>query len=150
MGIEGNERADEMVKMGAAKEGRDHVTEEGLRQWEKARRRENRVRVGHLDATKWDRHTASTYTHLRTNRGNLASWRKVLGKVDRDVCRWCKRESETGEHLVFECIHWDFRRPTRKIGEEWRKWKTSQQQQHVKEERLVYLDNHALPQVAEN
>ena len=26
MGIDGNERADEMAKMGAAKEGRDHVT----------------------------------------------------------------------------------------------------------------------------
>ena len=53
----------------------------------------------------------------------MASWRKVLGKADRDVCRWCKRNSETGEHLVFEYIHWDFRRPTRKIGGEWRKWK---------------------------
>ena len=52
VGIEGNERADEMGKMGAAKEGRDHVTKGGLRQWEKARRRENRVRMGHLDATK--------------------------------------------------------------------------------------------------
>ena len=105
VGIEGNERADEMAKMGAAKEGRDHVTEGGLRQWEKARGRENRVRIGHLDATKWDRHTASTYMQLRTNRGNLASWRKVLGKADRDVCRWCKGDSETGEHLVFDCIH---------------------------------------------
>ena len=71
--IEGNERADEMAKMGAAKEGRNHVTEGGLRQWEKARRRDNRVKNGHLDATKWDRHTASTYTQLRTKRGNLAS-----------------------------------------------------------------------------
>ena len=124
VGIEGNERADEMAKMGAAKEGRDHVTEGGLRQWEKTKRRENRVRIGHLDATKWDRHTASTYTQLRTNRGNLVSLRKVLGKADRDVCRWCKRDSETGEHLVFDCIHWDFRRPTRKIGEKWRKWKS--------------------------
>ena len=73
VGIEGNERADEMAKMGAAKVGRDHVTEGGLRQWEKARRRDNRVRASHLDVTKWERHTASTYTQLRTNRGNLAS-----------------------------------------------------------------------------
>ena len=124
VGIEGNERVDEMAKMCAATEGRDHVTEAGLRQWEKAKRRENRARVGHLDATKWDRHTASTYKQLRTNRGNLASWKKVLGKADMDVCRWCKSNSETAEHLVFECIHWDFRRPTRKIGEEWRRWKT--------------------------
>ena len=94
VGIERNERVDEMAKMGAAKEGRDHVTEGGLQQWEKAKGRQNRARVGYLDVTKCD------------------------------VCRWCKRNSETGEHLVFECIHWDFRRPTRKIGEEWRKWKT--------------------------
>ena len=67
MSIAGKKRADEMAKMGAAKEGRDHVTEGGLQQWEKAKRRENRVRVGHLDDTKWDRHTASTYTQLRTN-----------------------------------------------------------------------------------
>ena len=34
------------------------------------------------------------------------------------------RGAETGEHLVFDCIHLDFRRPTSKIGEEWRKWMT--------------------------
>ena len=47
----------------------------------------------------------------------------MIGKAERDVCRWCKRRSEFGEHVVFDCIHWDFRRPTRRIGEEWRKWK---------------------------
>ena len=120
-----------MAKVGAAKEGRNHATEGGLRQWEKARRRDNGVKGGHLDATKWDRHTASIYTQLRTNRGNLASWKKLIGKAERDVCRWCKRGSETGEHVIFDCIHW-------------------QQQHHVKDERLVYLDNHALPHVAEN
>ena len=124
IGIEGNEKADMMAKMEAAKEGRNHVIEGGLRQWEKARRRDNRLKGGHLDVTKWDRHTASTYTQHRTNRGNLASWRKLIGKAERDVCRWCKGRSETGEHLVFDCIHWDFRRPIRKIGENWRKWKT--------------------------
>ena len=40
------------------------------------------------------------------------------------MCRVCKRGSETGEHLVFDCIHWDFRRRTRKIGERWWKWKS--------------------------
>ena len=79
VGINRNERADEMAKMGAAKEGRNHITEGGLRQWEKARRRDNRVKGGHVDVTKWDRHTASTYTQLRTNSGNLASWRKMIG-----------------------------------------------------------------------
>ena len=76
-----------MANMGAAKEARSHVKEGGLRQWEKVRRRGNRVNSGHLDATKWDRHTVSTYTQLRTNRGNLASWKKLIGKAERDVCR---------------------------------------------------------------
>ena len=35
VGIEGNERADEMAKMGAAKEGRNHVTKGSLRQWKR-------------------------------------------------------------------------------------------------------------------
>ena len=48
--------------MGAANEGRNHVTEGNLRQWEKARKKVDRVKGGYLDATKWDRHTASTYT----------------------------------------------------------------------------------------
>ena len=112
-----------MAKMSAAKEGRDHVTEKGLRQGEKAKRRDNRMKGGSLDAIKWDRHTASTYTQLRTKQGNLASWKKLWGKANRDVCRWCKGNSETGEHLVFDCIQWDFRRPTRTIVEEWRKWR---------------------------
>ena len=62
VGIEGIERADEMAKIGAAEEGRNNVTEGGLGQWEKARRRDNRGESGHMNATKWDRHTASTYT----------------------------------------------------------------------------------------
>ena len=48
----------------------------------------------------------------------------MIGRAERDVCRWCKRGSETGEQLVFDCIHSDLRRSTRKIEEEWRKWKT--------------------------
>ena len=43
VGIEGKERADEMAKMCVVKEERDHVTEGGLQQWEKGKRRENRV-----------------------------------------------------------------------------------------------------------
>ena len=26
--------------------------------------------------------------------------------------------------MVFDSMYWDFRRPTRRIGGEWRKWKT--------------------------
>lgn len=87
-----------MAKVGAAKEERNHETEGGLRQWEKAKRRDNRVRVGYLKATKSDRHTASIYTQFSTNRSKLASCNKSIGKVDRDLCRWCRRESENWEH----------------------------------------------------
>ena len=59
--------------MGSVKEGCDMATEGGLRQWEKERRRQVRVRKGFIDVTKWHRNAASTYVQLRTNRGNLAS-----------------------------------------------------------------------------
>ena len=74
VGIEGNERANEMAKIGAAKEGRNHVTEGGLLQWEKGRRRDNRMKAGYLDAMKCDKYTTWTYTKLKSNRGNLSSF----------------------------------------------------------------------------
>ena len=113
-----------MAKMGSEKEGRDIATEGGLRQWEKERRRLMRVRKGFIHITKWHRNAASTYAELRTKRGNLASWLVLIRKAQRDRCSWCKIGPETGDHLVFDCIHWDFRRPPREIEGEWRKWKT--------------------------
>ena len=125
IGIEGNERADEMAKMGSEKEGRDTATEGGLRQWEKERRRQVRVRKGYIDITKWHRGAASTYAQLRTNRGNLACWLEQIGKADFNLCRWCKVEPETGEHLVFKCRRWEFHRPLREVEEGvWRRWRT--------------------------
>ena len=49
--------------------------------------------------------TILTYKQLKTNRGKLASWKKLIGKVERDVWRSCKRGSETRRHLVFDCKH---------------------------------------------
>ena len=83
-----------------------------------------RGRKGLIDITKWHRNAASTYAQLRTNRGNLASWLVLIRKAQRDRCRWCKIGPETGDHLGFDCIHWDLRRPLREIEGEWRKWKT--------------------------
>ena len=54
------------------------------------------MRGGHLYATKWDRYTASTYIGLTKNRVILALCKMLIGKLKRDLCRWYKRESETG------------------------------------------------------
>ena len=50
----------------------------------------------------------------------------LIGKAQRDRCRWCKIGPETGDQLVFEYIHWDFWRPLREVEGEWRKWKTGE------------------------
>ena len=49
----------------------------------------------------WDRHAVTNYSHLRTNKGNLQSWKFKIRKADSPLCRFCKREEETGNHLVF-------------------------------------------------
>ena len=73
IGVEGNEKADR-----AAKEGADkglyyggEVTEGGVRQRARELRKENRRAAGYLCIANWDRHSATTYTHLRTNKGDL-------------------------------------------------------------------------------
>src|SRR6266576_421358 len=47
------------------------------------------------------------YTQLRTNRGNLLSWLKLIGKATSDTCRGCGEEPETGDHVVFRCKRWN-------------------------------------------
>ena len=121
IGIDENEKADKMAKMGSEKEGRERVTEGVLRQWEKDRRRQVRVRKGFIDITKWHKNAPSTYTQLRMNRRNLTSWLVLIRKAQGDQCRWCKIGLETQEYLVFDCLHWDFWRPLREIEWEWRK-----------------------------
>ena len=76
-----------MAKIGYKEEGRNIATEGGLRQWEKERRRQIRVRKGFIDITKWHRNAASTYAQLRTNRRNIASWLVLKGKAQKDQCR---------------------------------------------------------------
>ena len=76
IGIPGNEEADAMAKSGTEKDTGGEITEGGLKQRNREVRKGNRVQAGYRCVTEWDRRTATTYTHLRTNRGNLLSWRK--------------------------------------------------------------------------
>ena len=73
---------------------------------------------GYLCVANWDRHSATTYAHLRTNKGNLQSWRYRIGKVDSGLA------AETGDHVTFDCPEWDEWRVRRVIGGELRTWKT--------------------------
>ena len=73
----------------------------------------------------WDRHTVTNYSHLRTNKGNLQSWKFKICKADTPLCRFCKQEEETGagDHLVFNCSKVD--RPSIEldgIRHSWTSW----------------------------
>ena len=85
----GNEEAEAMAKSGKEKDPGGEVTEGGLKQRNREVRKGNRIKAGYKYITEWDRRTATTYTHLRTNRVNLLDWRKMIGKVDDDTCYWC-------------------------------------------------------------
>jgi len=124
IGIPGNEEADEMARAGAAKDSGGEITEGGIKQRQKEVRKANRTKEGYRCVTDWDRKTATTYTHLRTNRGNLMVWRKMIGKAEDDTCRKCGMGQETGDHVVFECGGWEELRVSRDIGGTNRKWQT--------------------------
>ena len=62
--IAGNEEADAMVKMGAEKDSGEEITEGGIRQRQKEIRKKTRESPEFLYIVKWDRRSATTYTHL--------------------------------------------------------------------------------------
>ena len=124
IGIAGNEEADAMAKMGAEKESGGEITEGGIRQRQKEIRKRTRESPEFLCIAKWDRKSATTYTHLRCNKGNLQSWRFKIGKAETDLCRWCAMEEETGEHVVFKCPHWKANRVKRQVADTYRTWET--------------------------
>ena len=70
-------------------------------------RKEDRADRDFLCVAGWDRRAATTYTHLRTNKGNLQSWRYRIRKEESPACRFCNQgEEDTGDHIMFECTHW--------------------------------------------
>ena len=73
IGIAGNEEADAMPKMGAETESGGEIPEGGIRQRQKEIRKKMRESPEFICVVKWDRKSATTYTHLRCNKGNLQS-----------------------------------------------------------------------------
>ena len=125
IGIMGNEGADNAAKEGTTKDTQGEITEGGLRQDLKELRKANRSEEGFLCVSGWDRHSATTYSQLRTGKGNLQSWKYLIGKADSPLCRFCNLEEETGEHIVFSCPRWESLRVKRWIDgvlRPWRSW----------------------------
>ena len=122
IGIKGNKEADEIVKFGSMKEKGWEITEGGIRQASKEKRKAKISITGYLCVAGWDRKTATTSTQLRTNRGNLRCWAHLIGKSRTDASRKCGEEMETGDHVMFPCPAWEHLRPKRWIKEVWRKW----------------------------
>ena len=125
VGIPGNEQADAMAKLGTAKEYGGEIMEGGVRQRLRATKKEDRSDDCYLCVAGWDRHVVTTYSHLRTNKGNLQSWRYRIGKTDSPACRFCGlEEEETGELIMFECAHWSEWRVERRIEGTFRTWES--------------------------
>ena len=92
-----------MAKCESVKEKGGEITEGGIRQVSKEKRKAKRIILGYLCVAGWDRKTATTYTQLRTNKGNLRCWTHLIGKSRTDACRKCGEEMETGDHVMFSC-----------------------------------------------
>ena len=104
VGVEGNERADQMAKAGCRGSLLPQVTEGGVRAyWKDVRSRERAQRgLGSGRVVRWNRRAVLRYTHLRVGKGDVGEWRRVVGNED-TLCRQCGVEEETGNHLVFGC-----------------------------------------------
>lgn len=110
--------------MWAKKEPEGEITEGGITQRQKEIKKKSRESQGFLCVSKWDRKSATPYTHLRCNKGNLLSWRYKIRKGESDLCRWWATEEETGEHIVFKCPHWKTYGVERQVGDTNRTWQT--------------------------
>ena len=102
-----------MAKFGSMKEKGGEITEGGIRQVSKEKRKAKRSIPGYLYVAGWDRETATTYTQLRTNKGNLRCWTHLIGKSRTDGCRKCGEEIEMGDYVIFSCPAWEHLRPKR-------------------------------------
>ncbi|KAF8463325.1 hypothetical protein BDZ91DRAFT_796479 [Kalaharituber pfeilii] len=111
VGIEGNEKADELAKEGAKCMRYDgQATEGGLRQELVRKRKEERERAGFGKGkfVKWGRRALTNYTWLRTGKGG-AMWRRMVsGEEVQCTCG----EAWSAEHVVFRCT--ELERPQRK------------------------------------
>ena len=103
-GIDGNQRADLMVKAGCREPLLPQVTEGGVRAYWNDVRRRKRAQHGQGSGrvVRWDRRAVLRYIHLRVRKGDVGEWRRVIG-TEGTLCRLCGGEKETGTHLVFWC-----------------------------------------------
>ena len=124
IGIHGNEEADKAAKVGAAKTSGGEITDGGVKQTTRASREENRMAPDVLCVDKWDRHPAAMYSHLRTGKGNLHSWRFQLRRAESPTYRKCRAAEETGTHIAPGCPEWDRWRTKRLIDGVWRSRET--------------------------
>ena len=104
VGVAGNELADMAAKVGCGREDAPRVTEGGVRAlWKGVRAAERLVAgCGSGRVSGWGRRFVSRYIQLRANKGDLGIWRGRLARGG-DLCHLCRRESESGPHLVFDC-----------------------------------------------
>ena len=104
IGIQGNERADLMVRAGCREPLLPQVTEGGVRAyWKDVRSGERAQRgLGSGRVVRWNRRAVLRYTHLRVGKGDVGEWRRVIG-TESTLCHLCGVEEETGAHLVFGC-----------------------------------------------
>ena len=120
IGINRNERADQMAKEASVHQGGNKVTEGGIKAvWQETRRNERRVEgFGKGRVIGWNRTSVTAYSHMSTGKGGLRGWREKLGKEDLGFCQCGAGMTETGTHAAFGCIQ----------GERWgRRWSTWRQ-----------------------
>lgn len=66
------------------------------------------------------------YSHLRTGKGDLQTWRFSIGKVDSPLCRFCSLVDETGDHIMFDCPQWENLLVKKLIGGVLRSWRSGE------------------------
>lgn len=127
-GIEGNEKADQLAKIGSSTqfigpEPYFGIAPCGLKlelknlertkiklTWTNTSDSRQAKRFIEPDARKTlrlinlNKHELSTYTGLITGHCPSKYHLKIIGKLQEDKCRFCKLESESSEHLMCECV----------------------------------------------
>lgn len=127
-GIEGNEKADELARIGSTMsftgpepfcgvsmcalklELRDWERKQVLRNWnEMVEARQSRLFIQPNAAKsrfllKLNKKDLRTYTGLVTGHCPCKYHLKVIGKLQDDSCRFCSQESESSEHLMCKCV----------------------------------------------